>query len=184
MINSSPVGAYSSNAVSISYNNQYNHGTDPILSQGIEVLFTFMELLSNIADAKYLEMQKEANFSRDSQEMANRVNEIIAEVAKGGDKKTAQIPDDVRKFMLSNNITVDLKSIDDYDPVGQGLNQGQLEAVRAAIKTVSDRASDFVSQSQLQIQKVMQSYNITVSLINSMQTMMAEMNKSIAQNIR
>jgi len=49
---------------------------------------------------------------------------------------------------------------------------------------VSNRASDFVSQSQLQLQKIMQTYNVTVSLVNSMQTMLAEMNKSIAQNIR
>ncbi|WP_275065930.1 hypothetical protein [Aeromonas salmonicida] len=34
------------------------------------------------------------------------------------------------------------------------------------------------------MQKTMQSYNVCVSLINSMQTLLAEMNKSIAQNIR
>jgi secreted effector protein SseB len=56
--------------------------------------------------------------------------------------------------------------------------------VKAALESVSNRASDFVSQSQLQLQKIMQTYNVTVSLLNSMQTMLAEMNKSIAQNIR
>ncbi|HGJ5878184.1 MAG TPA: secretion protein EspA [Arsenophonus nasoniae] len=183
MINS-PVGSFNSNAIWGSYNNGYSYNQDPILSQGIEVLFTFMELLTNLGQSKFNEMQNKANFSRDSQEMANRVDEIIAKVAKKGDKAKAEIPDDVRKFMEKNNITVDGKNINDYVPKGQTLDQGQLNAVKAAIKTVSDRASDFVSQSQLQIQKVMQSYNITVSLINSMQTMIAEMNKSIAQNIR
>lgn len=55
---------------------------------------------------------------------------------------------------------------------------------QVSLDTVSNRASDFVSQSQLQLQKIMQTYNVTVSLLNSMQTMLAEMNKSIAQNIR
>ena len=64
------------------------------------------------------------------------------------------------------------------------LDQGKLKAVKASLETVSNRASDFVSQSQLQLQKLMQTYNVTVSLLNSMQTMLAEMNKSIAQNIR
>ncbi|QBY41731.1 Secreted effector protein SseB [Arsenophonus nasoniae] len=87
--------------------------------------------------------------------------------------------------MRDNGITVDGMTIDQYlAKNGKDLDQGKLQAVKAALETVSNRASDFVSQSQLQLQKVMQSYNVTVSLINSMQTMLAEMNKSIAQNIR
>ena len=73
-----------------------------------------------------------------------------------------------------------------YDALesASGLDKGKMQAVKAALETVSNRASDFVSQSQLQLQKIMQTYNVTVSLVNSMQTMLAEMNKSIAQNIR
>ncbi|WP_211269473.1 hypothetical protein [Chromobacterium amazonense] len=55
---------------------------------------------------------------------------------------------------------------------------------QGALETDSGRCSDFVTQAQLQIQKTMQSYNVCVSLINSMQSLLAEMNKSIAQNIR
>ncbi len=64
------------------------------------------------------------------------------------------------------------------------LDKGGLDAVKSALENTSNRASDFVSQSQLQLQKVMQTYNVTVSLINSMQTLLEEMNKSIAQNVR
>ncbi|WP_187153315.1 secretion protein EspA [Candidatus Arsenophonus triatominarum] len=299
--------SFSSNTISGSYNGKYNYERDLILSQGIEILYTFMNLLSDLANTKYLEMRKRADFSRDSQEMANQVEGVIADVAKEDDKAKRAIPDNVVKYMRDNHITVNDKSIDDYlksklpttmtedtkllnklqekiaqsgpegiplksvqdivnymdkhnikvnekscsnyiaevtdlnnhlkktlnidettmgkiasftleansmfNPLKQsaelihslvkkkishehihnienalsarmGLNKGQLEAVKAAIKTVSDRASDFVSQSQLQIQKVMQTYNITVNLLNSMQTMLGEMNKSIAQNIR
>ncbi|WP_243637430.1 secretion protein EspA [Parashewanella curva] len=269
---------------------------DSVLSGGIAVLYLFMNLLSELANTKYLQMQGKAKVSRDAQDKANEVNEKIADVSKQGDKGSAELPDDVILYMRDNGIKVDGKSIDEYlthtDPdfsykvsipassiqqspgmklpngqpykapdihisikpngdvyfdkgtspyphqdysgkvnpeltpytisgntitfhnfkvmdtggdevvgylnfsgtipsePGQPpiphvkLNKGQLEAVKDALENVSNRASDFVSQAQLQLQKIMQTYNVTVSLINSMQTMLQEMNKSIAQNIR
>lgn len=158
---------------------------DSVLSGGIAVLYIFMSLLSDVANQKYAQMQHKSDVSRSAQDMANQVDEIIAEVSKKGDKATGELPQAVIDYMRKNGITVDAMSIDDYiKKHGDKLDQGQLQAVKAALETVSNRASDFVSQSQLQLQKVMQSYNVTVSLINSMQTMLAEMNKSIAQNIR
>ncbi|RLV59314.1 secretion protein EspA [Parashewanella curva] len=233
---------------------------DSVLSGGIAVLYLFMNLLSELANAKYLQMQEKAKVSRDAQDMANMVNEKIADVSKQGDKGADALPDDVVNYMRENGVKVDGKSIDTYlyghftdkfpngtmnvniqwsngsighrtltekdgkwfyagspadvtvngseiswndhgnvwkgnfftdfkDSDGHAisspkLNKGQLEAVKDALENVSNRASDFVSQSQLQLQKIMQTYNVTVSLINSMQTMLQEMNKSIAQNIR
>ncbi|WP_246029030.1 secretion protein EspA [Parashewanella tropica] len=269
---------------------------DSVLSGGIAVLYLFMNLLSELANDKYLQMQQKAKVSRDAQDKANEVNEKIADVSKQGDKGSAELPDDVITYMRDNGVKVDGKSIDEYlthtDPdfsykvtipassikqspgmklpngqpykapefhisikpngdvyfdkgtkpypyqdysgkasapltpytisgntitfhnfkvmdtggeevvgylnfsgtipsePGQPpiphvkLNKGQLEAVKDALENVSNRASDFVSQAQLQLQKIMQTYNVTVSLINSMQTMLQEMNKSIAQNIR
>ncbi|MGI2190667.1 secretion protein EspA [Shewanella baltica] len=236
---------------------------DSVLSDGIAVLYMFMNLLSELADAKYGQMQQKADVSRQAQEMANRVDEAIAQVAKQGDKATANLPADVVKYMSDNGFEVDGMSIcaylDHNDPsavymkelldkiaaagpagmqsaswqdvvsymdehgikvdgqrccdfiwslpeVGRqswqniskahmqqiadalgaagGLDKGKLQAVKSALESVSNRASDFVSQSQLQLQKMMQTYNVTVSLLNSMQTMLAEMNKSIAQNVR
>ncbi len=247
---------------------------DSVLSGGIAVLYLFMNLLSELADNKYLQMQQKAKVSRDSQDKANEVNEKIADVAKDGADGTAKLPQDVIDYMLDNGIQIDGKGIDDYlgkpihhvenvyvelkssdgtivgirhcngkywtytkdgqepieDKIANGvitsfkggeepgstitlvkggvtytgkapnydelrhgkqdglgdvkLDKGQLEAVKAALENVSNRASDFVSQSQLQLQKVMQTYNVTVSLLNSMQTMLEEMNKSIAQNVR
>ncbi|WP_339388908.1 secretion protein EspA [Vibrio caribbeanicus] len=234
---------------------------DSVLSGGIAVLYLFMNLLSEMADAKYSQMQSKADVSREAQSKANEVDEIIAGMLK--DNSTDKLPPDVVKYMQDNGITVDGVSITEYlkanDPAapfldklkskieesgpsgmqsyswqdvvsymdkhgikvdgkracdyiwslpevgyqsGQriskahmqhmydalesasGLDKGKMQAVKAALETVSNRASDFVSQSQLQLQKIMQTYNVTVSLVNSMQTMLAEMNKSIAQNIR
>ena len=255
---------------------------DIVLSGGIAVLYLFMNLLSDLAQYKYLEMREKAKVSRDAQNMANEVNEIIAEVSKQGDTGSASLPPDVIKYMEDNNVTIDGESIDDYlvnrggsnsytlksddgkftiqvfkyngswwesedtadindhtwmrqtshvpvinkengtvdftydgqqlyknhDAVGESLapkipagthfsgkwtkpnvsnvklDKGELTAVKSALENTSNRASDFVSQSQLQLQKIMQTYNVTVSLINSMQTLLEEMNKSIAQNIR
>ncbi|MFN3015059.1 secretion protein EspA [Vibrio coralliilyticus] len=158
---------------------------DTVLSGGIAVLYMFMNLLSEMADAKYSQMQKKSEVSRTAQDMANRVDEKVAEAAKEGDKATKQLSPEVINYMRDNGFTVDGKTIDKYlEANGKDLDQGKLKAVKASLETVSNRASDFVSQSQLQLQKLMQTYNVTVSLLNSMQTMLAEMNKSIAQNIR
>ncbi|WP_246029029.1 secretion protein EspA [Parashewanella tropica] len=234
---------------------------DSVLSGGIAVLYLFMNLLSELANDKYLQMQQKAKVSRDAQDKANEVNEKIADVSKQGDKGSAALPDDVINYMRDNGVHVDGKSIDEYlyghftdkfpngklnvsirwsngtmghrvltekdgkwwwgpqseanvtvsgsevtwidqgnhwhgnfftdfkDSSGNSiaspkLDKGQLEAIKDALENVSNRASDFVSQAQLQLQKIMQTYNVTVSLINSMQTMLQEMNKSIAQNIR
>ncbi len=273
---------------------------DIVLSGGIAVLYLFMNLLSDLANFKYIEMQQKAQVSRDAQNKANEVNEIIADVSKqkNSDTYTEPLPADVIKYMEDNDVKIDNKTIDQYlddihpassintsgawytadngqkvwvfksshgqwevangsdehavhngqkvnapfvnkegeiqfdfeipsnkqsfqrdgrtgtnssytekyeqdsgkiiqpgtqfyiknppDPDRSkiGLNKGQLSAVKSALENASNRASDFVSQSQLQLQKVMQTYNVTVSLINSMQTLLEEMNKSIAQNIR
>ncbi|AQS36196.1 type III secretion system translocon protein, EspA family [Shewanella psychrophila] len=168
--------------------NQIAARGDSVLSGGISVLYMFMNLLSELADAKYSQMQQKADVSRQAQDMANQVDEVIAEVSKGDDKATGKLPDGVVKYMHDNGFTIDGMTIDKYmaknDPNGKGLDKGKLQAVKASLESVSNRASDFVSQSQLQLQKIMQTYNVTVSLLNSMQTMLAEMNKSIAQNIR
>ena len=241
---------------------------DSVLSGGISVLYMFMNLLSEMADAKYGEMKEKAAVARESQSMSNKVDAVIAEAAKGGASTMENLPPEVVDYMRKNDIKIGNLSIDDYlgknapsavvlqkllgkidesdsdgmqckswDDVvkymdkkgikvdgqsctsyiwhlpevgerdgqkiskahmqkiadtlaGAGggdegtLDQGKLKEVKAALATESSKATDFVSQSQLQLQKIMQTYNVTVSLLNSMQTMLAEMNKSIAQNIR
>lgn len=87
---------------------------DSVLSGGVAVLYLFMNLLSELADAKYGQMQAKADVSRSAQDMANRVDEVIARVAKEGDKATGQLPPEVVKYMKDNGFSVDGKSISDY----------------------------------------------------------------------
>lgn len=164
---------------------------DSIMSEGISVLYKFMTLFTDLTKNKYDQMSVKADRARTSQQMANEVDAKVADLAKPGDRAT--LPDDVIQYLRDhripitalNNGTNSASDIDAYISAnGRSLNQGQLNMIKGALETDSGRCSDFVTQAQLQIQKSMQSYNVCVSLINSMQTLLAEMIKSIAQNIR
>ncbi len=125
-IESSPVNTneqYSSNKVSnniVDTDHTLATQGDIVLSGGIAVLYLFMNLLSDLAQYKYLEMQQKAKVSRDAQNMANEVNEQIAFVSKQSNSDTykTKLNPDVIKYMEENDVKVDGKSIDDYLGVG------------------------------------------------------------------
>ncbi|AXE30549.1 secretion protein EspA [Chromobacterium phragmitis] len=168
---------------------------DSIMSQGMSVLYKFMTLFCDLAQNKYDQMSAKADRSRDSQQAANQLDSIISRLKEA--KDTANLPKEVIDYLREHNISITVQNdgensssnIDAYlnsigHPDGKGLDKGQLDVIKGALESDSGRCSDFVTQAQLQIQKTMQSYNVCVSLINSMQSLLAEMNKSIAQNIR
>ncbi|MCG7490148.1 secretion protein EspA [Vibrio sp. Of14-4] len=154
-------------------------------SFGIATLYDFMSTVFALGQQKFEEMQLKSRVTRDAQEMANRVDEKIAEAAKEGDKATRQLPEDVINYMKQNGFKVSGKSIDQYlQENGPNLDQGKLQAVKAALETVSNRASDFVTQAQLKIQKLTQNANMITSLISSLQTMIKQLCDTIFQGIR
>ncbi|MBU2898922.1 secretion protein EspA [Vibrio hepatarius] len=171
-------------------NNQQNDYTseskdDGFFSFGISTLFDFMSTVFAMGKQKFEEMQLKSRVTRDAQEMANRVDEKIAEAAEEGDKATRQLPDDVINYMKQNGFKVSGKSIDQYlEENGPNLDQGKLQAVKAALETVSNRASDFVTQAQLKIQKLTQNANMITTLISSLQTMIKQLCDTIFQGIR
>lgn len=172
---------------------------DSVFSYGLDVLFTFMQMLSDQANSSYAAMQNNSNTSRDAQGFASTVDGILADVAAKGDSNaTATLPDAVTKYIEDNHLEISgicgyddsgqwkwikMKSGED-DPTTISYSQGDLTAIKGALDNVANRASDFISTAQLQLQKMMQTYNVCVSLINSLQTMLADMNKTIAQGIR
>lgn len=165
---------------------------DSIMSEGISVLYKFMTLFTDLAQNKYDQMSAKADRARTSQQVANQVDAIISQLAKAEDK--GALPSNVIDYLREHHISITVQNdgknsagdIDDYlkDKDSSKLDKGQLDVIKGALEADAGRCSDFVTQAQLQIQKTMQSYNVCVSLINSMQTLLAEMNKSIAQNIR
>ncbi|HGJ5890933.1 MAG TPA: hypothetical protein ACHBZA_06200 [Arsenophonus apicola] len=94
-------------------NNNLNNG-DYVISGGIAVLYSFMNLLSDMAQLKYNQMQIKSEMARDAQDMANRVDEIIAKIAKEGDKTLEKLPPDVIDYMRNHGVTVDGMTIDDF----------------------------------------------------------------------
>lgn len=157
--------------------------SDDIFSIGLKVLYSFLDVLSNIASTNFKAMQARSKYANDTQDMSNRVDEIIAKAAKGDDKTKEPLPDSVIDFMRKNGITVDGMSIDKYlSEHGPKLDKGQLQAVKAALDNEKNRATDTMSQDQLQLQKIMQSYNVCSNNISTLQTGLKDLLMTIARN--
>ncbi|MDM5065371.1 secretion protein EspA [Aeromonas salmonicida] len=154
-------------------------GTAMVTMENVMLLFT------ELANAKFAQMTDKMGVSRDAQEMANRVDRELAKLAKPED--TATLPPEVLEYMRKNNILVDGKqTIDEFmgGDANKALTKDQLTAVKSSLESASGRASDFVQQSQLKLQQLMQNFNTAVTMANSIQSMNAESTKSIAQSIR
>jgi secreted effector protein SseB len=64
------------------------------------------------------------------------------------------------------------------------VSKKDMESIKVALESAGGKASDFVQQSQLKLQQLMQNFNTAVTMANSIQSMNAESTKSIAQSIR
>lgn len=229
-----------------------------LMGTAMTTMADIMLLFTELSNAKFAQMSDKTDVSRDAQDMANRVDRVIAELVEADD--IGALPEDVIDYMRENNILVDGKTIDEFmsentrdgaaiitmkemiakggdqgleskefqqviqhmhdhdievegknagqwvwDEAGQrsgqkvtpenmekllnalestGLDKGNLTAVKTALESASGRASDFVQQSQLKLQQLMQNFNTAVTMANSIQSMNAESTKSIAQSIR
>ncbi|HEG0622563.1 TPA: chemotaxis protein [Yersinia enterocolitica] len=159
------------------------NSADDIFSIGLAVLYLNLAVLSNIASAHFKEMQARSKYASDTQDMSNRVDEVIAKAATGDDKTKEPLPDKVIDFMRRNGITVDGMSIDEYlKSHGPELDKGQLQAVKGALDNEKSRATDTMSQDQLQLQKIMQSYNVCANNISTLQSGLKDLLMTIARN--
>ncbi|WP_455871820.1 hypothetical protein [Serratia proteamaculans] len=247
-----------------------------LMGTAMVTMGTVMQLFTELANSKFAQMTEKSSVSRDAQEMANRVDRVLAGLAKPD--STGELPADVIEYMRENNILVDGKqTIDDFlakpegfidsinealqkiltsidlrengslsgmqdkfgatsegmlarcqlmqslgikidgqdaveyfnenhsvddngkwvsrafvdklvgalnDAKGATLSKDGLTAIKSSLESQSGRASDFVQQSQLKLQQLMQNFNTAVTMANSVQSMNAESTKSIAQSIR
>lgn len=165
------------------FNSARNH--DSPLGSAIATMSEMLALLNILSNSMFDDIQKKTQISRDAQDMANQVEQALSRI-QDPTKDTQAVPADVVQYMRENGILVNGRSIDQFldNNSGKQLNKADLSAVKSALESVSGRASDFVQTSQLKIQQIMQTYNIAISMINSLQSMGAEANKSIAQAIR
>ncbi|MEX3956754.1 hypothetical protein [Trinickia sp. EG282A] len=149
---------------------------DSPMGRGILTMSQMMALLNYVANALMDDIDAEQNVARHAQDMSNDVGAVIGDITDATTTKT--LPADVIKYLQDNGINVD--GVD----IKGSLNKGQLQLVKNAIDSRQTQASNFVQTSQLKIQQVMQTYNIATQMVNSLLSMGAEMNKSIASSIR
>ncbi len=170
----------------------YMHG-EPVLTGGIAAMYVLMEAYANLATRKYDEIVKRSHVARDLQNYVGDVDVALAKLIKPEDKSGA-LNIGLIEYMQKNGILVEgeggTKTVTEYlgrNPVNnqiQGLNQAQLKTIRTALDGAANRASDMGTQAQLIIQKVTQSYNVAVNMINSLQSMLHKDNEMIAGGMR
>ena len=195
-VNVNPTFTNPTPATSVSYKSTFDSVTNSCFILGLAALYDFLSLSNEMANAKFNNMRAKSDMSRASQEKANIMDSEIAKVnnIKDPNKAKAQVNREVIDFLEKEGIKINGKTPTKFfeDETGKKgdaafsapIDKGALAAVKAALEMKANRDSDFVNEAQLQLQKIMQTYNVTTNLVNSMQTMLAEINKTIAQGIR
>lgn len=156
------VGAGEDNTVSDDqdFNNPFAYG--------FLVLSNLQLVLQKISNDLFGTINICANRARNTQDMSNRMDEVIADAAKGDDKTRKPVPDEVVKYMRDNGILVDGMTIDDYISKHgdkDGLDKGSLQAVKAALDNSVNRDTDLMTQRQLNVQKTTQ---VSEAVLNQM----------------
>ncbi|EJI6849228.1 SPI-2 type III secretion system translocon protein SseB [Salmonella enterica] len=154
-------------------------------AEGYDVLTFLLMVIQAIANDKFMEIQKNSERARDSQEKSNEMDEVIAKAAQEKDPKTKEpVPEDVIDYMRRYGITVDGKTIDDYmaefGDHGK-LDKGGLQAVKASLDNDANRNTDMMSQQQLIIQKMSQQLNAVITQLTSLISKWGEISSMIAQ---
>ncbi len=157
--------------------------SNSLFTEGLSVLYNNMDVLQNQANDQFHEMTERQQDARNTHEMSTRIGDMMKQLP---DAETAtKLPPDVIKYMEQANMSVAGMPIDEYlKKYKKKFKSGQLGDIQAALDAKNSEDTDYAAQQQLKIQKMLQTYNVTVSLINAMQTLLSEMNKNIASNIR
>ncbi|MBM7071412.1 hypothetical protein JQC92_05070 [Shewanella sp. 202IG2-18] len=154
-----------------------------LFTEGLSVLYNNMDVLQDQANDQFKEMSARQEDARTTHEMSARIGDIMKQLPNN--EKSVKLPPDIVKYMQQANMTVAGMPIDEYlKKYKKKFKSGQLGDIQASLDAKNSEDTDYAAQQQLKIQKMLQTYNVTVSLINAMQTLLSEMNKNIASNIR
>lgn len=153
-------------------------------AEGYGVLLILLMVIQAIANDKFIEVQKNAERARNTQEKSNEMDEVIAKAAKGDAKTKEEVPDDVIKYMRDHGILIDGMTIDDYmakyGDHGK-LDKGGLQAIKAALDNDANRNTDLMSQGQITIQKMSQELNAVLTQLTGLISKWGEISSMIAQ---
>ncbi|EDJ0432565.1 pathogenicity island 2 effector protein SseB [Salmonella enterica] len=153
-------------------------------AEGYSVLLILLTVIQAIANAKFMDVQKNAERARNTQEKSNEMDEVIAEAAKGDPKTKEAVPEDVIDYMRKNGITIDGMTIDQYmTKYGDHgkLDKGGLQALKAALDNDANRNTDLMSQGQLTIQKAAQMLNAVLTQLTGLISKWGDIASMIAQ---
>nr|VUD22559.1 pathogenicity island 2 effector protein SseB [Salmonella sp. NCTC 7297] len=119
-------------------------------AEAYKVLTFLLMVIQTIANAKFMEIQKNSERARNTQQKSNEMDEVIAKAAEEKDPKTKEeVPADVIEYMRKNGILIDGMTIDQY-MVKFGdrgkLDKGGLQAVKAALDNDANKGTDLLSQ--------------------------------------
>ncbi|EAN2923367.1 pathogenicity island 2 effector protein SseB [Salmonella enterica subsp. houtenae] len=156
-------------------------------AEAYKVLTFLLMVIQTIANAKFMEIQKNSERARNTQQKSNEMDELIAKAAQEKDPKTKEeVPEDVIDYMRKNGILIDGMTIDQYmDKFGDHgkLDKGGLQAVKAALDNDANKGTDLLSQGQIIIQKLNQEMNAVLTQLTSTVEKWGTISSMIAQKM-
>ncbi|ARA09307.1 translocon EspA [Escherichia coli] len=138
--------------------------------QAALLMFSYMyQAQSDLAIAKFADMNEASKASTTAQKMANLVDAKIAEVQSSSDKNAkAQLPKEVLDYINDPRNDVTISGITDLNAA---LGAGDLQTVKAAISAQANNLTTTVNNSQLEIQQMSNTLNLLTSARSDMQSL-------------
>lgn len=158
---------------------------DQVFGPGLGILQRYMRMLSQLATEQQERMKKHGNEANEAQNIVAKLDAHMGTLEKPNDKATLKDNDPILKF-IGQHLELDSNGFFKYHDNDKKRTHSRetLTAVRGNVQKYATQHSDATSQIQLQVQKSMQTYNVTIGLVNSLQTMLGDMTKQFAQAIR
>jgi EspA-like secreted protein len=135
--------------------NQLEKSSGGPFDKAFDTLSQHMEHLSKEAQAYYDALEQKTELSKQATALLQNFDK-----------------DKAKAFLQAHDGSKDWSKVTDEQELREGLEN---------FKTAQ---TDFVAESQLKIQRIMQTYNTTATLMNSLQSMLADLNKTIIQALR
>jgi hypothetical protein len=135
--------------------NQQEESSGGPFNKAFDTLSKQMEHLSKEAQAYYDTLSQKTELSKQASALLQNFDQAKA-----------------KAFLEANDGSQDWSAVNDE------------QALREGLENFKTAQTDFVAESQLKIQRIMQTYNTTATLMNSLQSMLAELNKTIIQALR
>jgi len=119
-----------------------------LMGAAMVTMDSIMLLFTELANTKFEQMSKKTEVSRDAQDMANRIDALLAGLASG--KDTAELPADVIAYMRANNIEVNGQSIDEFlsDKKSEILGAGLQDHINELTREYYQKSGDYYNRNE------------------------------------